>query len=419
MGRTPLLVISIFCFICLNNQFLSGQIQSKIFDKYAGIHSVYLSNNQENEVIKNNPVISLDQQTNWFINFDDLDLNYKNYFLRIVHCDKNWNSSQLNEIEYLQDFNDLPVREYKNSFGTKVPYNHYQITLPKAKLAGNYVAVLCNNRSKQDTVFAIRYSLLQNSTSIFSKITFANQNEFRKTHQNIQLAFKYNDQLIINDESNLKVVIRRLNENDNLIPKLPKPIHSVQDKTFMYQFFGTEGLILGGNEYRFIDLRSSQQKLSFVYSMNQQDVITQIKTYPESPQGNFSYTNRNDLNGSFIISNYENPSNNLYADYVQCVFQLKSREVNEGDVFLKGSFLQMKNKEFSKMTYNFENGFYEKQVLLKQGIYNYKFGGNKLVDDFLEGNYSQTENEYEVLIYFQQPGTRYDALIGHQLVRFP
>lgn len=417
MGRTTFLIFILLSSII--NYAVIAQIQSKIFEKHVGIHSVYIAGKQENEIIKQNPVIPIEKQSNWFIRFDDLDISYKNYFLRIVHCDKNWIPSNLNEIEYLQDFNDMPIRNYKNSNGTKVPYNHYETELPKGKLSGNYVAILYANRNKRDTVFAIRYSLVNQLSTIFSKISFANQNEFRKSHQEIQLGFTYNDQLIINDESNLKVVFRKVNENENLLPNLPRPIHSVQDRAFTYQFFGTEGLIKGGNEYRIIDLRSAQQKLSFVNTINQQNEITQIQTFPESPQGYFSYTNRNDINGGYILSNYENPYSILFADYIKCLFQLKSRPITEGNVYLKGGFSNLLLSKNLQLVYNFEKGIYEKELLLKQGIYNYKFDGNKEVNDFLEGNYSQTENEYEILIYFQQPGTRYDALIGFQIVRFP
>ena len=101
------------------------------------------------------------------------------------------------------------------------------------------------------------------------------------------------------------------------------------------------------------------------------------------------------------------------------MFQLKSRQITEGNVYLKGGFSNLLLSKNLQLIYNFEKGIYEKELILKQGIYNYKFDGNKEVNDFLEGNYSQTENEYEILIYFQQPGTRYDALIGFQTVRFP
>lgn len=418
MGKTSFIKIITFGLYLLSFESF-GQIQSKYFEKYPGIHTVYLAPNTERYLIKQNPVIPLENQSEWFINFDDLDLKYKNYFLRIVHCDANWKDSNLNEIEYLQDFNDQPIRDFRTSLGTKVPYNHYTVEIPKGKISGNYVAILYANRNTRDTVFSIRYSIVDRKTSIFSKVNFANQNEYRKTHQSVSLGFKYQDQLIINDESNLHLTYRRVNSSENLIKKLPTPIHNASDKTFYYPFFGTEGLIPGSNEYRIIDLRSAQQRLSFVSSLNQEGPITSISTFPESPQGNYSYTQKNDMNGNYFIENYENQSNNLYADYVYCDFQLKTKEILDNKIYLSGGFTQMEDKNKNELVFDESTSIYRIQKLVKQGIYNYQFTGNKEVFNYLEGNFSQTENEYEVLIYFKQPGTRYEALIGFQEIKFP
>lgn len=397
-----------------------GQINSAISSKHSNIHTVYLAPKEEKYIIKQNPVISIEKQDNWFIHFDDLDPNYKNYFLRIVHCNKDFIPSPLNEIEYLSEFNDLPVRNYEQSNGTKVPYKHFEVPLPKASLSGNYVAILYSNRNKQDTVFAVRYSLVNNQANIFSKISFANQNAYRKSHQSFQLTFNYTNQLIINDESNLKVKVRKVNSNSFENLKLDQPIHNVQDRTVSYQFFGQDGIVPGGNEYRMIDLRSSQQRLSYVGDLNQQGNITQITTFPENAQGNYPYVQRNDINGGYLITNYENPQNILYADYVNCIFKLKASPRSNAPIYLSGGFTNFIKNDLLKLDYDPSTGYYEKKLLLKQGIYNYKFVSEEQeTNDYLEGNHAQTENEYEVLIYFQQPGTRYDSLIGYQPVRFP
>ena len=41
---------------------------------------------------------------------------------------------------------------------------------------------------------------------------------------------------------------------------------------------------------------------------------------------------------------------------------------------------------------------------------------NKKFDQDIRISYSQTENIYEILIYFQKPGTRYDSLVGYTTV---
>jgi hypothetical protein len=61
-------------------------------------------------------------------------------------------------------------------------------------------------------------------------------------------------------------------------------------------------------------------------------------------------------------------------------------------------------------------GFLENTQMLKQGIYNYQFKSKNPPNVVLEGNYAQTENLYEVLVYYQKPGTRYDSLVGYTTV---
>jgi hypothetical protein len=70
----------------------------------------------------------------------------------------------------------------------------------------------------------------------------------------------------------------------------------------------------------------------------------------------------------------------------------------------------------SPLQLNPSSGLLEYSTILKQGIYNYQFKSKNPSNTTLEGNYSQTENSYEILVYFQKPGTRYDALVGYTSV---
>jgi hypothetical protein len=73
-------------------------------------------------------------------------------------------------------------------------------------------------------------------------------------------------------------------------------------------------------------------------------------------------------------------------------------------------------KMYSVLQLNRETGFLENTQTLKQGIYNYQFKSKNPSNASLEGNYSQTENIYELLIYYQKPGTRYDSLVGYTTI---
>ena len=70
------------------------------------------------------------------------------------------------------------------------------------------------------------------------------------------------------------------------------------------------------------------------------------------------------------------------------------------------------------MTYNAEKNYYEANIYLKQGYYNYEYvlkkyeGGN--INRFIEGTHYQTVNDYHIYIYHRPTGESYDQLIGIQ-----
>ena len=78
------------------------------------------------------------------------------------------------------------------------------------------------------------------------------------------------------------------------------------------------------------------------------------------------------------------------------------------------------------MTYNPQTKAYEKDLLLKQGGYNYLYAvvpygntstalnknNNTKVMGTIEGNAWETENEYAIYVYHRPFGSRYDKLIA-------
>ena len=68
------------------------------------------------------------------------------------------------------------------------------------------------------------------------------------------------------------------------------------------------------------------------------------------------------------------------------------------------------------MSYNSFKNSYEAKLKLKQGFYNYKYsvldGNSKLESGFISGNFDETENNYKVIVYYRDFGSRYDRVIG-------
>jgi hypothetical protein len=96
--------------------------------------------------------------------------------------------------------------------------------------------------------------------------------------------------------------------------------------------------------------------------------------------------------------------------------------VLDGGFFLNGDLVNNRLDANSKVLYNFDTHAYEKTLLLKQGAYNYQYvfrptkGGSTSTEP-VEGSYWETENEYQIYVYYHPVGERYDRLIGFRQLK--
>ena len=88
-----------------------SQIQSRIH--HPNIKTAFIKN--EAVFVHPNVVLNLGSENKSSLQFDDLALNYPNYYFRLIHCQADWNPSPLADLEYLQDFNDFPLRNPESS----------------------------------------------------------------------------------------------------------------------------------------------------------------------------------------------------------------------------------------------------------------------------------------------------------------
>ena len=68
------------------------------------------------------------------------------------------------------------------------------------------------------------------------------------------------------------------------------------------------------------------------------------------------------------------------------------------------------------MTYNASTGFYETSILLKQGFYNYMYfvKSPNLPYYYFEGSHQETQNRYEIFVYFREQGKIFDRIVGYR-----
>src|SRR5690606_11208286 len=78
---------------------------------------------RENELL---PAVVPLGQPNLLLEFDDLDRPVERYYVRIIHCNKDWTRSGLAALEYMTEYNEFPITDYEFSVNTAVPYVHYR-----------------------------------------------------------------------------------------------------------------------------------------------------------------------------------------------------------------------------------------------------------------------------------------------------
>jgi hypothetical protein len=108
--------------------------------------------------------------------------------------------------------------------------------------------------------------------------------------------------------------------------------------------------------------------------------------------------------------------------YVNTVFLLKTDALyRNGNIYVFGQLTDWQLKPEFKMTYDEESKTYFTTALLKQGFYNYfyayaKHDENVADPSVVEGNFFETENEYQVLVYHRPVGARHDRLIAYRAI---
>jgi len=371
----------------------------------------------------NPPVLSLNDSKNLWLEFDDLNANYEQYHLRILHCTYDWKQSTLSEIEYMPEYNDLLVNDYQVSRTTKVPYYHYKIEIPKVLLSGNYLLVAWRGRRKDDIVFSKRFMVYEPQVGALGTIRQAQAPSKYKTHQQVDFEVNYGGYRLMSPRDELKIIIRQNFRWDKTVRNLKAFSVNESMSKLEYRFFDDENVFPAGNEFRFFDSRSTNYKGQY---------IAQIKRGKEdemwvSPQNNRSetaYIESNDFDGNYVIDNREGTDSSVDSDYIYMTFGLKTHELEVTDekVYVNGSFNDWRLDKTNEMVYDNNFGGYTATIQLKQGVYNYDFvmlKPNKTTDEvYFEGNFGETQNTYEIFIYHRPVTARAEKLVGYHTIDF-
>lgn len=361
----------------------------------------------------NAPIVDLHNSAQQLVlEFDDLQAQYAQYKVRIVHCETDWTRSRLLDMEFMKDINELFVEDFNVSRNTKVPYYHYRMVLPKPILSGNYVLQLYR---ESDLIAQKRFWVYEKRVHVQAQVVDANDPELWRTHQQLNVNLDLGEYRIGIPRKELKIFIRmnqdQWKEVDNA------HLASSGRNTFTLQQFSNRYLFPGQNEFRFLDISTT-----FSRGQNVEEIIREkpdvIFTRVQGGRGKSTYAESYDNDGGFIVHHLDQGEADFSADYAQVHFRLNAAGLPDGKIpVLLGRLTQ--GQEWV-MEYQPESGYLEHTAMLKNGIYDFMFGlkdsaSGEIDRSFFEGDFQQTKNTYEVFVYHAVPGRRHSSLIGYQI----
>ena len=350
------------------------------------------------------------------LSFDILSgLEHDLYYV-IEHCDFNWEKSQLIKSEYIQGFDDVKIDNYSSSFNTYQIYTHYNISFPNSntsfKKSGNYIIKIINEYG--DEIFRRKFILYENLVTVQTEIKRSREIEFINEKQVVNFEINPINIQLKNPSKTVKVKVFKNNELNYSIDNI-KPQYNMGRK-LIYKY-DKELSFWGGNEYLFFENKFVRNTSINIRGFDLEDIYSNF-LFEDFSRKNRKYTYNPDINGGFLF-NVNNSSNAEFeADYVNIHFYLQKPQAFdlENKIYVVGDFNNYQISDEYLMEYNSRYNLFELVLKLKQGFYNYKYIAvnqeKKIIHGEISGNFDETENEYNVIVYYRNYGERFDRVVG-------
>ena len=358
-------------------------------------------------------IIRLNSDETIEFSFDEMSHQYHRFTYHITHCDAQWKPSDLIESEYMNGFNDQPIENWENSLNTTFDYTHYSLTLPNddvtLKLSGNYRLSISED-GKEVAWFS--FMIVEDRHNLSATVDGNTDIDSHKSHQQVNMSVSLNGLNVTHPESEIYTVVMQNRRFDNAVLN-PKPTYNAGNRL---TYGHCRDLIFpAGNEFRrfeivnMYDYFKNVDRVTFHDPYYHADLIEDTRHH--------AYTFDYDHNGRYLIRYNQASNSDTEADYLFVHFSLASEPMTGGKLYVSGHFNGGSLTSKYEMEYNSREKAYQATVLLKMGAYDYQYLW--VPDDETagqtepaEGDWYETKNEYLILLYYRQRGSRYDRLIS-------
>lgn len=359
------------------------------------------------------PVVQLNEPI--YLEFDDTTASEQDYYYKIVHCDYDWQPSQLLKSQYLTGVDNQRIIDYSNSYTTLQPYSNYRLTIPnenvRPKVSGNYVLEIYN--ADNYIQFSRRFVVYKDLVKVGGTVKRSRDFEYIDQKQVVQFTINAGNFQLVNPKKEVKVAIIQNYYWPTAIFNVPPQFTLGNELVYKYD---QETSFFGGNEFLNFDTKDLRAPSSAISRVSLEDIYHHY-LFSDRLRANLPYTYFPDINGDYVVRTLQGEDDAREAEYTYLHFSLPySEELNLDDVYVFGKFNNYALTNDNKMVYNEENGMMEATIKLKQGFYNYKYvlkgeDGNVGLNTVC-GNFHFTENTYLILVYYRNFGELYDSIIG-------
>ncbi len=340
------------------------------------------------------------------LQFDVLDDKYTDLIYSVRHCDCNFEPDDLSFSEFAEGFDFREIDSYENSFNTHQNFTHYTLRIPnndlKLLISGNYIVTVYEDGDMEKPILRKRFMVYDfaDNSKLKAEVSRPFISEYSFDCQQVAVRLKTDVQT--------KYVKVFAMQNKDFSTMRELEVSGYAPGEILYEKNDGNNLFKGGSEFEFFDCKDVHFRALGIDEIKYEYGLYSYKLSPFKPV-DLSYSFQEDLNGAYYIKNDKGFSLDLEADYIKVLFRLKYDRYAENKILIFGEAFD----ENDEMSFNSESGFWEKEVLLKQGLYNFQFvekttAGEK---NFLSGSWYNTENDYFFAVYTTLLKDRGDRLM--------
>lgn len=362
----------------------------------------------------NPPILELGSDQTLTLRFERAASGSVQYRMSIEHFGPDWASSRMSPDMYLDGFPELVIGSGMVSRNTRTSYRQYSVEFPQAGFrilrSGNYLLRVTEDGSG-DVVFSIPFFVSEGEGTIQAdvEIRTAISRQLQTTHRPVadyQLpGFVDQPQFDLSFVFTQNRFWGRLHEADELDFSAPGQVRFELSNNFSFP---------GNSDFRRLQLRDITRQQRGI-----------VEAFPgETPpriilQDDVADINNSPFDTSLFPGSFGRPDMSLNAEYANVVFPFDAPTLPDStaSIHLLGDFNFWLPGEENRLRFDEESGRWRTQLLIKEGVYRYKYvliKNGKINDLYFDNFFSNRTQQYHAFVYMYDSREFYHRLLKVQ-----